>query len=215
MTFHPGFRHYRSSLPLGASRTSGVVTGGGEAEPFSVVVDIGAATSGRRVVLVVHLSDWYNPAPPTITIAGVPATVHATPPGAPAYTTIVSAVVPTGTTAVVAFTDEIAPYYASVVAYRLVNAQNQAPHDIIQFTTASDVTTASGQIDIPEGGCLIAGVSWYDIANTNWSGATESYDDAAGYSGTLDSGLTAQTNRTVSASFSPATATSLSAVSWR
>jgi hypothetical protein len=190
---------------------------------------IGAADSTRRVFACIH---WATTGSVTgtvssATIGGVAATVHVEASetgGATRYgTAIISALVPTGTTADIVFTISAACIRAGVGVFRMVNETNTTPHD-----TASDIvltgTVLSGTIDILDGGTLIASCYLGGLAASTqtivWTGATEQYDinpesTTNRLGGAFAFPLSIETSRTISTDMTDCNEGALVAVSWR
>lgn len=169
---------------------------------------IGAADATRRVVVVCHWSRTTAVvALSSATIAGVSATIHVDDGGSGlgGRVAIISALVPTGTTATVVLNFATTQNRAFIAVYRAINESSASP-----FATASDNTVTGNQFDttinIPGNGWVVAGVN----ANQAGSGMTwtltgvtiqyqGAYSDAGAVSraGGFDTGLSAQTGRSM------------------
>lgn len=183
---------------------------------------IGAADSTRRVVVIAH---WHRNtgADKTIssaTIGGVSATIHVQATDIIGVG-IISALVPTGTTADIVVTLTGGADRMQIGVWRAINETASSPH-----ATASDNVLAgavlSTTIDIPATGWLVAGAIGRGGTPTSmaWTGVTEDYDTILESatnvnSGGHETGLAVETGRTVSVtiSTSPSTA-ALVAASW-
>lgn len=160
-------------------------------------VSIGAADATRRVIVVIHGSGTGG-AVTAVTIGGISATIHASAVDVDDRSCIVSAAVPTGTTATIVVTytgsawDEM-----GIAVFRAINLVSGTPH-----ATATDtVDVVSMSINIPTNGILVAGCINNTSAGMTTVGVTENYDLAIGddqMAGGCATGLPAQTNRTVS-----------------
>lgn len=192
-------------------------------------VPIGAVDGTRRVVVVFHwnvtnaLRTFV-----TGTIGGVAATLHVQastgPTGAQTDqgTLIMSALVPSGTTATVVVTMSAACLRSSIAVYRAINEAAPPFHAVMtDITLAAGVLT--GTLNIPAVGMLIAGstVAKTGATGTTWVGVTEQYDaDHSGSAGMLRTGgfaqnLALETPRTVSSTTTGTTVRgALVAMSW-
>lgn len=187
-------------------------------------VAIGAADPTRRVVVVVH---WGENAVTrslnSATIGGVAATIHAQTSAAIRGVAIISALVPTGTTATIALTFSGAMLRSAIGVYRALNETSASP-----TATATDITFTGAVLDVnvnvPVNGWVVAGTTDNGIAGRThaWVGVTKQYDTTSGeaagiiYSGGHDTGLAAATPRTVNTTVSNTTGISGAAVamSW-
>lgn len=185
---------------------------------------IGVADATRRVVVVVH---WGESASTrslsSATIGGVAATIHAQTSGVTRGVAIISALVPTGTTATIALTFSGAMQRAAIGVYRAINETSASP-----TATATDTTFTGAVLDVnvnvPVNGWVVAGTTDNGVAGRThaWVGVTKQYDTTSGeaagiiYSGGHDTGLAAATPRTVNTTVSNATGISGAAVamSW-
>ncbi len=154
------------------------------ATPSFAGVSIGAADATRRVWAVVHwtianAARTLNSA----TIGGVGGTIHAQTTTGPTSAqldtgiAIISALVPTGTTAAVALTFNNTVTRTSLGIYRAINEVNSSPHATMTDNTLSS-NVNSGTINIPGTGMLVAGSTAATTAGqTNtWTGVTETAD---------------------------------------
>ncbi len=196
-------------------------------------VNIGAADPTRRVVVAIH---WADSAVTTtlensVTIQGIAATIHVQADGGTSNCAIVSALVPTGTTADIVFgTVSNTPVdRAAIGVYRAINESVATPHD-----TAVDLTASSGvlsdTINIPANGWVVGAANFSNAVSPTadtWVGVTEQYghptpgapSDAAGQfrSGGFASGLPLEANRTLSCTLTagaPLPNGRLAGVSW-
>jgi hypothetical protein len=169
-------------------------------------VAIGAADATRRVVVVAHWSRATAVVALTsATIGGIAATIHVQDGGAGVggRVAIISALVPTGTTATIALNFSTAQDRAFIAVYRAINETSAGP-----TATASDNAVSGNQFDvslnIPSNGWVVAGVNANQSGSGmvwSWLGITEQYDapysDAAAVSrsGGFDTGLASQAGR--------------------
>jgi hypothetical protein len=116
----------------------------------------------------------------SVTIQGIAATIHVQVDGGLSNCAIVSALVPTGTTADIVF-GTVSNTRASIGVYRAINETVATPH-----ATASDASIASGvlstTINIPENGWVVSGANFGNAASPTtdtWVGVTEQYGGAA------------------------------------
>jgi hypothetical protein len=169
---------------------------------------VGAADPTRRVVVVCHWSRATSVGTlNSATIGGVGATIHVQDGGAGigGKVAIISALLPTGTTATIALTFSSAQDRCSIGVYRAINETSASP-----TATASDNTVSGNQFDltinVPNNGWIVAGVNANQSGSGmqwGWTGVTEQYDDpygdaaAVSRSGGFASGLALQVGRSV------------------
>ncbi|MBZ9706078.1 hypothetical protein LB543_05005 [Mesorhizobium sp. ESP7-2] len=153
-------------------------------------VSIGAAAANRRVYMIVHWLKSSSPAATlnSATIGGVAADIHAQNKGAVGSlgvgVAIISALVPTGTTANVTltFSSGTTPWIAT---YRAIGVVSSTPGGAIS-TYASAVNPYSGTINVSgQGILLLAGTLYSDASSYSVGGATEDY--ASTISGNIQS----------------------------
>jgi hypothetical protein len=187
---------------------------------------IGAADATRRVFAICYWAQASSLTLSSATIAGGAATIHLQATGSPSPfpgQAIISALVPTGTTATIAFTLSGGAISGQVAVFRALNEANTSPHDTMSDTTLS-ANTLSGTIDIPSGGWLLSGAYHTRSGGPGvigWTGNTVAFEQQAEnssfrISAALDNGMTVEAGRTVSSN-SPTgttTAASLVSVSW-
>jgi|SRR3989304_700982 len=182
---------------------------------------IGDADPTRRVVVAVSLG--FNAAGgqtlASATIGGIAATIHVQL-GSQDCVAIISALVPTGTTATIVITASAVAARAAVAVYRAINETVATFH---QTQTDGTLTGAvlSVAINIPASGWVVAISQFNGNVTTTWAGVVEQYDALysdlnVNYSGGFSSGLPPETGRTVSATASvvPGVAPRLAAMSW-
>ena len=191
-------------------------------------VAIGAANLTRRVVVIVH---WFSTTTSAVTlssatIAGIAATIHVQ--ASPAGSTvspgiaIISALVPTGTTATIAFTLSTAAARGSIGVFSAIDEGASSP-----FATASDGSLSSNALDVslnaPSTGWVLAGSTIAGSASQNatFVGATEDYDTFSSestsryYAGGHSNGVLGATPRTVTITNSGAATDGVAAsMSW-
>ena len=158
------------------------------ATPVATGVAIGAEAFDRRVFILVH---WINAtavkALASATIGGVAATIHAQSSATLAASTyagtaIISAVLPTGTTATIAlsFATGAAFYHPYLEVYRVTGVLSGVAGDTIS-ATPSGVNPYSGTIDVANQGVLLFGATVYsDATGYTFAGATEDYESSIG-----------------------------------
>lgn len=176
------------------------------ATPVLTGVSIGAEAYNRTVFMCVH---WYTSVAKTLTsatIGGVPATIQVqstVASSAPLQSAIISAFLPTGTTATVELTFAAgASYYkACLTTFNVTGLLSSTPSDTIS-TGAVAVSSYAGVIDVQRQGILIlAGTLNAAVNSYNMSGVTEAYKNsiATNYwvvGGTLEA-TADETNRAV------------------
>lgn len=182
---------------------------------------IGAEHPTRRVVVAVSLG-FLAAGGQTLasaTIGGIAATIHVQV-GDGNCVALISALVPTGTTATIVITASAAARRAAVAVYRAINETVTTPHATMTDNTLTGAVL-SGTIDIPASGWVVAISQFNGNASTAWAGVTEQYDAIYGdltvnRSGGFSSGLPPETGRTVSATANivPGVQPRLAAMSW-
>lgn len=208
--------------PLGVEAsflTSAVNTNGLTTYTFSSV-SFGAAEATRRIVVIVHSGTTAGLATvSSATIGGVAATIHVQA-SAPAQflCSIISAVVPEGTSGDIVVTLTGASNNMGIGVFRLVKQIQAAP-----IATATDITVASAtlqsSIEIKGRGVLIFGCSQNPNAGITFVGANEAYDQLL--EGTIRQGgafvapLSDEAARTISSNITSSTFGALAAVSFR
>lgn len=194
-------------------------------------VSIGTADATRRVIVAVG---WFSTTARTLssaTIAGVSATIHVTS-GAGAGgrfngCALISAQVPTGTTASIDFTLSGAASWGIASVYRQVGEHTSTPH-----ATTSDNTLSVAQddydllINIPSSGAVVAAavtdVNGGTPTGYAWTNAVEDFENASietnGIWGSASQdGLSTETNRAVTCVLTSSTGTGVGcsvAMSW-
>lgn len=171
-------------------------------------VDIGAADPTRRVIAGVTAGILSARTISSATIGGVTAAIHAELNDANAddYAGFISALVPTGTTATFAITMSSTCLNMVIGSYRLINETVSTPH-ATATTNAGTAGAYSVSINVPANGALVAAAKAIGSGGTwSWSGATERYDTILEtldvHSGASESGLSLETGRAVTATFS-------------
>lgn len=183
---------------------------------------LGVADGTRRIVIVCH---WHGSSLTlnSATITGIAATIHIQATSGNSNVGIISALVPSGTSGTIAMTLSGGALRARIAVYRATGGVLLSPHATMTDNTLSGAVL-SGTINIPAVGWVVAGSTWAGVSGTTFTyvGVTEQYDatvaEAAGIkmSGGFNTGLALQSNRTVSATISNATAAAgaLAAMSW-
>ena len=166
--------------PLGSTETITFITNGASVAASTTVtitgVSIGVAALDRRVILAIHTRQSTVTA---VTIGGIAAVIHAA--GAnPSYfdTTIVSAVVPTGTTATVVITKNNASSGTYIGVFRSVGSIDPPVASASSVSLTPDLT--SSVTFGPPGYTGVVAISVLGNNPTTWTGATEVYDVADG-----------------------------------
>jgi hypothetical protein len=197
-----------------ASPASNVVTFSAQA--------IGAADPTRRVVVTVtNFSGTIGLS--SATIGGIAATIHISQgDGFIESSAIISALVPTGTTADIVLTFSGTPYDVTANVYRQINETVSSPY-ATAFDLISDINgILTTTIDIPANGMLYAVAAVYTgtTSSYTWVGAIERNDINGGSgftnaSSASETGLGGQTGRTVTATCTQSGDGTLVAMSWR
>ncbi len=221
----PGFGAKIGMLtPLGYEAdyldTFGSTMNGGNNIATATGENIGDADATRRIFANVYWGEGGSHVSlSSMTIGGVSATIH----GQGGHTggisgfgvAIVSAIVPTGTTAnFVALFSAAISGSAAFAAFRTVRLEDSSPFDSASTLSVGTSTSLSTSINIPEGG-LIIGAFNYSVNADNtvtWTGATE-ITDRVGFS----KNLAAETNRSfgITASTQGDSGNHLLGVSWK
>lgn len=163
---------------------------------------IGVADASRRVVVAVHWGQATNNRTlSSATIGGIAATIHSqSNPANLASVAIISALVPTGTTATIVINFSGSADRCKIGVFRAVNETSASPSDT-QVDTSFTSNALSVSLTVPNDAWVVAAstnATGSGITHT-WTGVTEQYDlafqDAAGGTGTagFSSGLSAQT----------------------
>lgn len=214
-----GFGAGGSIVPATISNTaSGADVSNATAYTFSSQA-LGAAASDRKIVVgVVEVAATTTVS--TLTVGGVSASLVKRQSGGIQVVELWQADVPTGTTGDVVVTMAAASQGVAIGVWRVVGAASAASN-----TLGAYAAPATGTIDIPAGGVLVAMVGNRVVGTTTvtWTGPTEDFDandiTSAGndtYSGASGAHATAQTGYTVTATMSGAGADDpvMAAASW-
>jgi hypothetical protein len=143
---------------------------------------IGTASTTRRVVVAVHCGrdTGASPSLSSATIGGVSATIHATQSGSGGgfygYAAIISATVPTGTTADVVLNLSATSYWAGITVIAIDGLNSTTP-----TATATDNTLSSGvlsnSLTWSADGFVIAAATFGTSSSTTWAtSVTERWD---------------------------------------
>lgn len=136
-------------------------------------VPIGEAASDRLVVVSCHTTT--NPVT-AATIGGVTATVHATATNASKSTVLLSATVPTGTTADIVLTVGSA-LRMLIGVWTITHLNSATPTDTSTASSDDSLTSTSmSDLAINTGGVAIYAYTTNDAVLHRWSGAYESFD---------------------------------------
>jgi hypothetical protein len=180
-------------------------------------VDIGAASSDRLVIVVVHaVTAGGNIDITGVTVAGNTATQRVLGPASGIRNAIYTALVSSGTTGNIVVTTDITAGSMAVATYTLKKYNSATPIDTISVEANP---TASGNLSLVGSSAVVAGASG-GIAATDisWSSPlTENYDtdvESRNRSGASASRLPTQT-LSVSATASPSAVSVLVAAAWR
>lgn len=185
---------------------------------------IGTADATRRVVVVAHWAQATNNRTLTsATIGGIAATIHQqSNPANLASVAIISALVPTGTTATIVLNFNASADRCKIGVFRSVNEQVASPNDT-QVDTSFTSNALSVSLAVPQDGWVVAGstnATGAGITHT-WTGVTKQYDaafgEAAGGTGTAGfaSGLGAQTLVVTDQLSGSSTVGGMIAMSWK
>ena len=180
---------------------SGVGTDNNAANFTFTSLSIGAAAATRKVVAIVHTNHEASSTVTGVAIGGVTATQIASKRVSGISVSAWVADVPTGTTVDVAVTVGALWNRLAVGIYRIVDGTIGASN------TADNSNTGSIAVNVntTTGGAVIAAIQTVNSGAITWTGATENYDadirTTEMASGALQTGLTAETPRSVSAAF--------------
>lgn len=143
---------------------------------------VGAAAGDRVVYAIVH---WLSGSPAkalsSATIGGVAATIHVQNSGniGSSYhgVAIISAPVPTGTTAVIVLTfpASTSGYYASLTTYKCTGLLSQTAVDVALSLTLS-VGNHTDNIDVVKDGILLTGIGVFWNSTSTLTGVTRDYN---------------------------------------
>jgi len=189
---------------------------------------IGDAAADRRIFAIIHWAEGgTHRTLSTVTLGGVSVTIHAQAGHSGGSTglgvAIVSALIPSGTTATRSFTFSAGVTGYSFAAISTLGMNRSTPFDT--DTAENQVTTAdlTSNTNVDVGGLIIAAMTGSTNAVNDtviWTGATEQYDlaSAAGVHASMafQSDLAAETGRTILADITPRTnsGNDLAVVSW-
>jgi hypothetical protein len=190
-------------------------------------VNIGTPAADRLVVLVVanSVSIQADRSITGGTVGGVTCAVVANAHN-PAINSnncaILSALVPTGTTATVTVTNSGAVANNGFDVFTITGLASTTAYDTMTAQSLSSVATLSGNIDVAGGGVIIAGGSLFINSTFTWSGITEVADgnidttDDTSFSSAMSQGMSAEVNRAISRTTAGANnRVTLAAASWR
>lgn len=183
--------------------------------------NIGTAAGDRHIVCFSASRGVGTLAVNSVTIGGVSATQAAendrTSGGVTNSASLDIAAVPTGTTGDVVVTYSGGMLRAGISLWRLDDLASATPHDF----DGSSANAPTCALDIPDDGCAIGGaITAQDTASTSWSGLTENHDtlvlDSGNivFSGASDDFASAETGRTITATFSAPNLSSGVFASW-
>ncbi len=206
MSLIPIFSPYQTPISISLTATDFLSDEISDPEIAFTDLSIGAANAARRVFIGVAIYMSNSAVVSAATIGGVSATIHATNGNDSnrLFSCIISAVVPTGTTADVFLTipdPDFDSVFCAVAVYRVLNLVNATAFDIDSDDSTEVDTTMS--IDVPGGGFVIAVCSSDNETEGPFfttSGVSENYDDN-GFAIGMSSGLSSQTGRAIT--FSP------------
>lgn len=186
---------------------------GNETSHTHSAVPIGAEDADRWVIAIIGVATNSATAITSVTIGGVAATAHpenaSTIPAGSDGSYVYWANVPGGTTADIITTYNGGTWNSRAAVWTVIGEPTF--HDRQRDTAPTDMGSGrllySVDVDVPEGGLLIAQSYIINLSAVAWSGATERWANFAyaGYSGADADGLSAQTGRTVSATLSGVT----------
>lgn len=221
----PGRSIVAAQLPIIAANTANpaAILANSPSYTFSAAAigDAPAAGQTRRVIVPIGLFGGVDrAATATVTIGGVAATVHARSEGhVSSYlgVLIASALVPSGTTADVVVTPGGGNADGCAISvFTIQNEASSAPHAILQVANGSP---ASGTIDVPSGGVLIAcsgnvntGAGTWNAGNPNTETVDVDLNTVDNFAAGFEIYPSTQTGITVSRDTNT---TGIAAVSWR
>lgn len=173
MRFQPGFlSSVASAEPAEATFVTNTASASnGSSYSFSSV-GIGTAASNRLVVVTVHWGGGSSASLTGGTIGGVTAEVAVTRTGVQACG-IMSAPVPSGTTATIAVTLSASADHCGIGVWAATDVSDQTPSDTANATGTGD---AEAEITVPTDGFVVAAAISDTTATVTWSGATEKFD---------------------------------------
>lgn len=183
VAFAPGFRK-----PAGGPATlafQAITTNPTEGQTITFTsVGIGAAAANRYVFITIpyYNGGGSNISIASVTIGGVLATIHAQPFNVTTSTrggcALVSALVPTGTTAdvVVTYSVNSGSYYRPRIAvYRVTNLKSTTPYDLVTETGGNYQYPRSKNLNVIKDGFAIVGCYIIPNASATLSGVTQDY----------------------------------------
>ena len=190
-------KNFLAQVPTGAFLQAANATGSAVQHTFATQ-NIGAAHADRIIVCAIAA----NTTPVTLssaTIGGIAATIDIQNDDATEFAAVISAPVPSGTTATVVLNFANAALDVSIGLYRFVGLNSQTP----TATASNDDDPTASTINVSANG-FIVGVASFDADTTAITtvGVTENYDADIGSSravgGIFSNGGTAEAGRTVS-----------------
>jgi len=166
--------------------------------------DIGAENDDRLVIVGVS---WFDTAIGTkinsASIGGISASIHTGQKSNNDFNMgadIISATVPSSTSANIVITMNVSVSNAQITVYRATGLTSSTPHDTDNYR-GDNSTGATMSVNIPSGGILVAvSGTATDTLTAGWTGATEDIDKDAGevrQSAASESGLTLESARSV------------------
>ena len=181
-------------------------------------MSFGAASAGRYLVAVGHVRQTSGSDQSSVTIGGVSATIVVQSGGSLNRSFIAIALVPTGTSGTVSWSGSAQA--SAVELYSLTGLQSTTPHDTATDSSTSNDDVQTLDLNVPEGGAVMAGGASSSNDDMTWTGLSEDRE-----SGNIESGfhvgsaslddLSAETPRSVSINYSDTGKLSSVAASWR
>jgi hypothetical protein len=190
-------KNFQNQPPTGAFLQQTSATGSATQHTFATQ-NIGAAHAERIIVCAI-CADTTPVTLSSATIGGITAAIDVQNDDATEFAAVISAAVPTGTTATVVLNFANAALDVSIALYRFVGLNSQTP----TATTSNDDDPTASTINVSANG-FIVGCASFDADTTAITtvGVTENYDADIGSSravgGLFSNGGTAETGRTVS-----------------
>lgn len=141
---------------------------------------VGSAAADRTVFQIVH---WLSASPAkaltSATIGGIAAAVHVQNSGniGSFYTgaAVISAQVPTGTTAATVLTFPAGNYYVDLVTYKCTGLLSQTAVDV-SLSLVTSVSSHTDNIDVVKDGILLTGINIFWNSTSTLSGVTRDYN---------------------------------------
>lgn len=172
---------------------------------------LGATDAARRIICRIHwVESGGHSSVTSVTIGGISATIHDQTGHSGGSTgfgiALVSAVVPSGTTATInVFFGATTATAVYVSAARVVGLTNSSPTSINKAFSSATSVSISTTIDVPQGGIIFSGFTSSTNASSDtvtWGGIDQVYQTSitVRVTGASRTGMNAETGRTISCS---------------